>query len=98
MSKAIAAVANGSSIRRAAEEYGLPRSTLHDRVAGRVAHGAKSGPRRYLTSLEEEELVQHLCNCSSIVYGISRKDTLALVQAVVDRKKINAQVSPEVIW
>ncbi len=94
MSKAIAAVANGSSIRRAAEEYGLPRSTLHDRVAGRVAHGAKSGPRRYLTSLEEEELVQHLCNCSSIGYGISRKDTLALVQAVVDRKKINAQVSP----
>lgn len=94
MSKALVAVASGSSVRKAAEEYDIPRSTLHDRVVGKVTHGSKSGPRKYLTTLEEDELVSHLRNCSSIGYGKSRKDTLAIVQAVVDKKGIITQVSP----
>lgn len=79
MTKALMAVAEGSSVRRAAEEYGVPRSTLHDRVNGRVIHGSKSGPRKYLTSLEEEQLVAHLKNCASIGYGKSRKETSKLL-------------------
>ena len=93
MSKALEAVSKGSTVRRAAEDYGVPRSTLHDRIRGRVIHGTKSGPRKYLTSMEEEQLVSHLQNCSSIGYGKSRKDTLALVQAVIDKKGIDTQVS-----
>ena len=84
------AVANGSSVGRAAEEHGVPRSTLHDRVNGRVTHGAKSGPRKYLTTLEKDQLVAHLQNCASIGYGKSRKETLALVQAVVEKKGISS--------
>ena len=83
MSKALEAVSKGST----------PQSTLHDRIRGRVIHGTKSGPRKYLTSMEEEQLVSHLQNCSSIGYGKSRKDTLALVQAVIDKKGIDTQVS-----
>ena len=94
MSKALMAVANGSSVRRAAEEHGVPRSTLHDRVNGRVTHGAKSGPRKYFTTLEEDQLVAHFQNCASIGYGKSRKETLALVQVVVEKKGIVAQVLP----
>ena len=43
MEHALKAVGGGMSIRRAAEEYGVPRSTLHDRVTGRVIPGTKSG-------------------------------------------------------
>ena len=78
------AVANGSSVRRTAEEHGVPHSTLHDRVNGRVTHGAKSGPHKYLTTLEEDQLVAHLQNCASIGYG----------KSVVEKKGIVAQVSP----
>ena len=60
---------------------------------GRVEHGSKSGPRKYLTTLEEEELVSFLRNCSSIGYGKTRKETLAIVQAAVEKKGIKAQVS-----
>uniref|UniRef100_A0A1X7TQN9 DDE-1 domain-containing protein n=1 Tax=Amphimedon queenslandica TaxID=400682 RepID=A0A1X7TQN9_AMPQE len=60
--------------------------TLYDWIHGRVIHGTKSGPRKYLTSMEEEQLVLLLQNPSSIGYGKSRKDTLALVQAVIDKK------------
>ena len=94
MTKAMEAVSNGSSVRKAAVDYCAPRSTLHDRIYGKVIHGTKSGPRKYLTSLEEEQLVSHLRNCSSIGYGKSRKDTLALVQAAVNKKGFNTQVSP----
>ena len=45
MSKALKAVIEQRlSIRRAAEDYGVPRSTLGDRVSGRVLPGAVSGP------------------------------------------------------
>ena len=40
------------------EEYNVPRTTLKDRLAGRVKHGAKSGPGSYLTSSEETELAR----------------------------------------
>ena len=83
-----------AQVRKAAVDYCVPRSTLHDKIYGKVIHGTKSGPRKYLTSLEEEQLVSHLRNCSSIGYGKSRKDTLALVQAAVNKKGFNTQVSP----
>ena len=66
MSKVIEAVASGSSVRQAAEEYAVPHSTLHDRITGRVKHGSKSSPQKYLSTVEEEELVSFLKNCSSI--------------------------------
>ena len=57
LQKAVAAVEKEEdSIRRAADKYGLPRSTLHDHVSGKVQYGAKPGRDPYLTAEEEEEL------------------------------------------
>ena len=50
-----AVIDDGMSIRDAAEQYGVPRSTLGDRISGRVLPGATSGPRTFLTSDEEED-------------------------------------------
>ena len=56
MDKAVGAVEQGISVRRAAEEYDIPKSTLHDRVSGRVLTGMRSGLLRYLSDEEEKEL------------------------------------------
>ena len=41
LQKAVAAVEKGEdSIRRAADKYGLPRSTLHDHISEKVQYGA----------------------------------------------------------
>lgn len=48
----LAVVDDGMSVRRAAECYKVPKSTLHDRVSGKVAFGARSGPASYLSDEE----------------------------------------------
>ena len=54
MTGAIKAVVEGSSISGAAREHGVPRTTLQDRVLGKVTHGTKPGPKRYLNETEEK--------------------------------------------
>ena len=46
------------TVRRAALVYGIPKSTLHDRVSGKVNHEARVGAPKYLTDEEEEEVVK----------------------------------------
>ena len=48
------------TIRRAAETYAAPKSTLADRVSGHVKPGSHSGPERYLTD-EEEKGIGEIC-------------------------------------
>lgn len=55
-------------VRRAAMTYNIPKSTLHDRVSGKVLPGAKSGALRYLTD-EEEELVRWIEGCAEVGYA-----------------------------
>ena len=94
LSKAYEAIKNdGLSIRRAAEEYNVPKSTLHDRITGRVMFGATSGPSKYLSSEEEDELVVFLKGCSSMGFPRSRKEIIAIVQNVVNDKGRDAKVT-----
>lgn len=94
MQNAVAAVEKGEdSIRRAAEKYDIPRSTLHDHVSGKIQHGAKPGRDPYLTIEEEEELINFLLNCAQIGYPHTRKQMLSLVQEIVDQKGLKANIS-----
>ena len=92
--KAIDAVhKNKFSVRRAALEFGVPKSTLHDRLTGRVAVGGQSGPQKYLSDEEEEELEEFLIGCASVGFAKSRQQVIELVQEVVNCKGIDVRVS-----
>ena len=67
MEKAAPAVEDGMLLHKASKIYQLPKTTLHDRVTGKVIYGAKSNPSSYLTS-EEEELLKFLLKRSDIGY------------------------------
>ena len=56
MLAALEAVKNGSSIKRAALEHGVPRTTLSDRHFGKVIHSTRPGSKCYLSQDEETEL------------------------------------------
>lgn len=94
MDKALKAVtAEGCSVRRAASLYNVHKSILGDRVSGRVIPGSTSGPEKYLTTKEENELVKFLIRSAAIGYGKSRKEVIALVQSVLYTKGITKVVS-----
>ena len=70
------------STNRAADIHGVPRSTLKDRLSGRVIHGTKP----YLTVDEEAELSQHLLQTSAMGLGKTRRDVKCLVEVCVRKK------------
>ena len=78
---------------RASEKYGIPRSTLHDHISGKVEHGSKPGRGSYLSPEEEEELVSFLIKCARIGYPHTRKQVMALVQAIAKGKGIETTIS-----
>ena len=88
-----AAISGGVSIRHAALQFGVPKSSLGDWVSGCVIPGSTSGPPRYLTVSEENELVKFLSRSASIGYGKSCKEVMALVQRVLQSKNLATHVS-----
>ena len=94
MAKAVEAIQQGElTLRQATELYDVPRATLHDHVTGKVKPDSVSGPGRYLTIQEEEELVNFLFGCSRIGYPRTRPQVLAIVQQYIDRRNLKKIVS-----
>ena len=93
MDKTLAAVEKEeATIRKASILYSVPKSTLHDRVSGRVAFNAKPGPTLYLTLSEEEELASFLFCSAKIGYPQTRKKVLYLVRQIINDKGIKLMI------
>ena len=94
MEKAYEAAVTGTmSVRKAPEEYGVPRSTLHEKVTGKVALQVKSGSKNCLTDEEVASLVDFLVGCATIGYAKSRKDVLAIAQQIVSTRKPGVEIT-----
>ena len=85
---ALYACEKGESVRRAAVMYGVPKSTLHDHMSGKVLVGAKPGRDPYLTVKVEEELASFMVQTAWIGYPHKRKHVFSLVQLILDDKGI----------
>ena len=85
MLKAYAAVKEEHlPVQRAANLYGVPITTLKDRVSGRVPismHGAGAAP--LLSPTQEKQLVDHLKSQAAVGYGYQRKQVVALTSEYV---------------
>ncbi len=86
MLAALEAVKSGSSIKRAALQHGVPRSTLQDRFNGRVVHGTNPGVRPYLERDEEKELCDFLVTVGEIGYGKTRRQVKDIAESVAREK------------
>ena len=62
-------------------------------ISGRVHPDATCGPPKYLSTGDEREFVMFLTRCASIGYAKSQKEVLALVQRVLDSRKIPKSVT-----
>ena len=41
-----------------AKKHGIPKSTLHDRISGKISHGDKPGPKPLLSAVEDGEFAK----------------------------------------
>ncbi|XP_070538001.1 uncharacterized protein [Ptychodera flava] len=64
-------VHNKMSLRKAASKWGVKRSTLSDRVTGKVEMGRRSGPPPILTSAEEQKLAEWIINMGQRGFGVN---------------------------
>lgn len=76
------------SINKAAVLHGVPCTTLKDRLSGRVKHGTKPGPSRYLSTEEEKELADHLVEVAKVGYGKTRKQVMTIAENVAKEKSM----------
>ena len=87
MTGALAAASEGMPANKAATMYGVPKSTLKDRISGRVVHGRNPGPCPYLDPDEEKELADFLVSSAECGYGKTQHEVLTIVEKVALDKK-----------
>ena len=89
MAKAMELAQSGVMSRnRAAEECGVPKSTLKDHLSGRVEYGCHPGPKPYLHHDEEGELTTYLLKATSIGLGKTRHEVMRIAEGVAAQKGI----------
>ena len=86
MLAAIEDVKQGMLCNHAAYTHGVPRSTLKDRISGRVIHGKNPGPAHYLSSEEEALLADYLLKSSDMGYGKTQLDVSCIVESYLKQK------------
>ena len=83
MAAALEAVKGGETILRAAQTYGVPRSTLQVGVHGKVTHGVKPGPRPYLAPC----LGARVSTSSECVSILKEREEKKRIEAEVKEKR-----------
>ncbi|XP_033753176.1 uncharacterized protein LOC117336676 [Pecten maximus] len=86
MKMAIEAVREGRMSKKSASKiFGVPRSTLLDKLSGRVPEEPVSpGTRPTLTKQEEKTLVTYIQHMADVGYPLTRKEILLEVKKVLD--------------
>lgn len=68
--------------------FKVPRTTLRDRLAGRVAVDAKPGRRPVLTAALEEKLIDYACNRASLGIGFGKKQFMQYAGNLVKKHNV----------
>jgi len=72
------------SVRAASRQFNIPKTTLLDKLHGRVADNAKAGRPTVLTHSEEVELVDWVVKMCKIGYGKTKQELLLTVKKMLD--------------
>lgn len=87
MERALIEVKSGRcTVRQAAKEFGVPKSSLGDRVSGRVAPGSRSGPAQLITSAEEELLVEFSLYMSKHGFPLTKQQLVSFASTIYKRQ------------
>lgn len=84
---ALQAVKSGSSQFAAAKKFGVPRSTLHNKVTGKTLMGKKPGPTTILSPEEECIIERWVCGLGVRGFPVTKRQLLRSVQLYLNINK-----------
>ncbi|XP_031698045.1 jerky protein homolog-like, partial [Anarrhichthys ocellatus] len=79
------------SLRQAAQQFGVPKSSLSDRVSGRVSSDCVYGQRTLLTLEDEDSLVEYGLYSDSHGFPLTKPQVLAHALAIYNLRHREAQ-------
>ncbi|KAJ8313213.1 hypothetical protein KUTeg_009235 [Tegillarca granosa] len=91
MSSAVVEVKGGMSIRKAAKKYSVPKSSLADRVTGKVAEGARWGRRPAFSFNDEKQLIEVSDKRAEMGIGFTKKTFFSFCWRISQSKRNNIQ-------
>lgn len=74
------------TVRQAAKEFGVPKSSLGDRVSGRVTPGSRSGPAQLITSADEDLLVEFSLYMSKHGFPLTKQQLVSFASSIYKRQ------------
>jgi len=83
MQSALSDVQDGMSVKKAAQKWSVPRTTLNDLKLGRYKHDARPGPCTILTKEEELLLVEWIIEMSRRGLPLNRDNLLDSIQEII---------------
>lgn len=72
------------SKKAAAKAFRIPKTTLLDKLSGRVPMHARSGPDPVLSHAEEDQLVKYTKDMAHVGYPLTRRDLCQEVKTLLD--------------
>lgn len=94
MERALIEVKSGRcTVRQAAKEFGVPKSSLGDRVSGRVMPGSRSGPAQLIASADEQLLVEFCLYVSKHGFPLTKQQVVSFASSIYKRQHRRVAVS-----
>ena len=76
---------NKLTMRKAAQQYGIPKSTLALYISGKLQIGVRSGPASILSPEEEQRIVDYAVHMGQIGYERTREQIFDIVAKIVTK-------------
>ena len=83
----------GMLIRRAAEFYGIPKSTICDKLNGKMPMGCKKGPPMKLSLELEYRIKKWIVHMARIGYRQTRSDILDKAEELLNKLNVQKKFS-----
>ncbi|ESZ91407.1 transposase [Sclerotinia borealis F-4128] len=90
ISAALNAIVNGVSIRKAALDYGIPRTTLYNRIKGRVSHQKSHQSMQKIAPIQEKRLVEWILVQESLGTSPTYQQIREIGERLFDIKELDS--------
>ena len=71
---------------RAARQFGVPRTTLLDRLTGRVPDECRPGPSTALSKADEDHLAMHIVNMAKVGFPCTKKTLILTAKQLLEEE------------